>query len=162
MPQMQLPIFPDGVEHITSELAFEKRDGQVTYFNGNMPVFVHDENDIATFRMITAQFCINGNAKQAEISRAFGITLISVKRAVKRYREKGVAGFYEAPNRRGPAVLTTEVLTEAQGLLDQGFETSAVAEQLGVKRNTLAKAIRAGRLRKPEKKRQRPAAQHQE
>jgi transposase len=162
MPQMQLPIFPDGVEHITSELAFEKRDGQVTYFNGNMPVFVHDENDIATFRMITAQFFINGNAKQAEISRAFGITLISVKRAVKRYREKGVAGFYEAPNRRGAAVLTAEVLTEAQGLLDEGFETSAVAEQLGVKRDTLAKAIRAGRLRKPEKKRQWPAAQHQE
>jgi hypothetical protein len=24
MPQMQLPLFPDGVEHITSELAFEK------------------------------------------------------------------------------------------------------------------------------------------
>ena len=39
MPQMQLPFFPDGVEHITAELAFEKRDGQVTYFNGHMPVF---------------------------------------------------------------------------------------------------------------------------
>jgi hypothetical protein len=57
-------------------LAFEKRDGQVTYFNGSMPVFIHDENDVATFRMITAQFCINGNATQAEISRAFGVTLI--------------------------------------------------------------------------------------
>ena len=33
MPQMHLPFFPDGVEHITSELAFEKKDGQVTYFN---------------------------------------------------------------------------------------------------------------------------------
>lgn len=162
MPQMQLPIFPDGVEHITSELAFEKRNGQVIYFNGSIPIFVHDENDMATFRMITAQFCINGNAKQAEIARAFGVTLISVKRAVKRYREKGAAGFYEEPHRRGPAVLTADVLREAQGLLDEGLETSAVAAQLGVKRNTLAKAIGAGRLRKPEKKRQRHAAQHQE
>jgi hypothetical protein len=34
-----LPLFPDGVEHITSELAFEKRDSQVTYFNGNMPIW---------------------------------------------------------------------------------------------------------------------------
>ena len=92
MPQMHLPFFPDGVEHITSELAVEKRDGQVTYFNGHMPVFVHAEHDIATFRMITAQFCINGNAKQADISRAFGMTLISVKRAVKLYREKGGVG----------------------------------------------------------------------
>jgi len=152
MPQMQLPIFPDGVEHITSELAFEKRNGHVTYFNGSMPVFVHAENDVATFRMITAQFCINGNAKQADIARAFGVTLISVKRAVKLYREKGVAGFYEEPNRRGPAVLTADRLAEAQRFLDEGLETSAVAEQLGVKRNTLAKAIWAGRLRKPGKK----------
>jgi prepilin-type processing-associated H-X9-DG protein len=43
-------------------------------------------------------------------------------------------------------------LEKAQELLDEGLETSAVAEQLGVKRDTLAKAIRAGRLRKPAKK----------
>ena len=103
MPQMHLPFFPDGVEHITAELAFEKKDGQVTYFNGHMPVFIHAEGDIATFRMITAQFCLNGNAKQADISRAFGVTLISVKRAVRLYRDKGVSGFYEEPKRRGPA-----------------------------------------------------------
>jgi transposase len=152
MPQMHLPFFPDGVEHITSELAFQKKDGQVTYFNGHMPVFIHAEDDIRTFRMITAQFCINGNVKQAEISRAFGITLISVKRAVKRYRERGVAAFYEEPKRRGPAVLRAQVLSEAQELLDEGLETSEVAEQLGVKRDTLAKAIRTGRLHKPAKK----------
>ena len=156
MPQMHLPFFPDGVEHITSELAVEKKDGQVTYFNGHMPVFIHAEEDVATFRMITAQFCINGNAKQSEISRAFGVTPISVKRAVKLYREKGVAGFYEAPNRRGPAVLTEAVLKQAQGLLDEGLETSEVAEELAVKRDTLAKAIRAGRLHKPAKKKTSP------
>ena len=155
MPQMHLPFFPDGVEHITAELAFEKRDGRVTYFNGHMPVFIHAEEDIATFQMITAQFCINGNAKQADIARAFGVTLISVKRAVKRYRENGVAGFYEAPKRRGPAVLTEAVLKQAQGLLDEGLETSEVAKELGVKPNTLAKAIRAGRLHKPTKKKTR-------
>ncbi len=152
MPQMHLPFFPDGVEHITSELAFEKKDGQVTYFNGHMPVFIHAEEDIPTFRMITAQFCLNGNAKQSDISRAFGVTLISVKRAVKLYRDKGVSGFYAEPNRRGPAVLTAEVLKQAQGLLDEGLATSEVAEQLSVKRNTLDKAIRAGRLHKRAKK----------
>ena len=152
MPQMHLPFFPDGVEHITSELAVEKKDGQVTYFNGHMPVFVHAEQDIPTFRMITAQFCINGNAKQADISRAFGVTLISVKRAVKLYREKGVAGFYEEAKRRGPAVLTAEVLKEAQEQLDEGLEIPEVAERISVKPNTLAKAIRTGRLHKPTKK----------
>lgn len=152
MAHKHLPLFPEGVKHITAELTVEKKDGQVTYFNGQMPVFIHAEEDIRTFRMITAQFCINGTAKQAEIARAFGVTLISVKRAVKRYREKGVSGFYEEPTRRGPAVLTAEVLQAAQDRLDEGLETTEVAAQLGVKRDTLAKAIGAGRLHKPRKK----------
>ncbi len=79
MAQMQLPIFPTGVTHITPMLVFSKQDGQVTYFNGSMPVFVHDEQDVASFHMITAQFCTNGNAKQMDIVRAFGVTKISVK-----------------------------------------------------------------------------------
>jgi len=63
-----------------------------------------------------------------------------------------VAGFYEEPNRRGPVVLNAEVLKQAQERLDEGLETTEVAEQLAVKRDTLAKAIRAGRLHKPLKK----------
>ena len=39
MPQVQLPIFPAGVTHINSEVAFEERDGKVYYFNGHLPVF---------------------------------------------------------------------------------------------------------------------------
>lgn len=152
MPQVAFPFFPEGVTHITALLAFSKRDGRVTYFNGSMPVFVHEEADVASFRMITAQFCVNGNAKQAEIVRAFGVTKISLKRAVKRYREEGPKGFYRPRGHRGPAVLTPEVLIEAQRLLDDGLETAEVADRLGIKRDTLSKAVRAGRLHKPVKK----------
>ncbi len=152
MTQKRLPVFPEGVVQIGPTLACQKMDGQVTYFNGSMPVFVHGEHDIRTFRMIVAQFCINGNVKQADICRAFGVTTISVKRAVKLYREKGVAGFYEKRNPRGPAVLTKEVLKNAQEQFDEGLEISEVAEQLGLKSNTVAKAVRAGRLHKPVKK----------
>jgi len=152
MPQMQLPFFPEGVTHITALLAFRKEAGRVTYFNGDMPVFVHEAADVESFRMITAQFCVNGNATQAEISRAFGVSKISLKRAVKLYREQGPKGFYTPRKRRGPAVLTPPVLAEAQRLLDEGLEPPEVADRLGVKRNTLSKAVRAGRLHKPLKK----------
>ena len=152
MPQIQLPIFPVGVTHITALLAFSKQDGRVTYFNGSMPVFVHDEEDVASFRMITAQFCVNGNAKQADIVRAFGVSKISLKRAVKRYREEGPKGFYTPRKRRGPAVLTPVVLEQAQQLLDEGLETPEVADRLGIKRDTLRKAVGAGRLHKAVKK----------
>ena len=94
MPQLVLPIFPEGATHITAELAFEKRDGWVTYFHGMMPVFRHKEDDVQSFRMITSQFCVNGNVKQVQITQAFGVPPSSVKRAVKLYREKGPSGFF--------------------------------------------------------------------
>lgn len=50
MPQRPLPFFPQGVTDITAELAFMKENGRATYFNGHMPVFIHEENDRATFR----------------------------------------------------------------------------------------------------------------
>jgi transposase len=117
-----------------------------------MPVFVHAEDDVESFRMITAQFCVNGNARQADIVRAFGVTKISLKRAVKRYREEGPKGFYQPRKRRGPAVLTPEVVEQAQRLLDEGLETPEVADRLDIKRDTLRKAVSAGRLHKPVKK----------
>jgi transposase len=157
MPQTELPFFPEGVTHITPLLAFRKEDGRVTYFNGSMPVFVHEEGDLASFRMITAQFCVNGNAKQAEIARAFGVPKISLKRALKRYRAEGPRGFYAPRKRRGPAVLTPAVLAEAQQLLDEGLETAQVADRLGIKRDTLSKAVRAGRLHQAVKKTQPPS-----
>ena len=152
MPQLQLPIFPRGVTEITALLAFSNEGGRVTYFNGSLPVFVHDEEDHASFQMITAQFCVNGNAKQMDIVRAFGVSKISLKRAVKRYREEGPKGFYQPRKRRGPAVLTVAVLAQAQQLLDEGWEPAEVADRLDVQRDTLSKAVRAGRLHKPVKK----------
>lgn len=106
MVQAQLPFFPDGTTHINAGLAFEKRDDRVTYFQGHLPVFQHCVDDKKTFRLITSQLYVNGNATQAELCRAFGVTLISLKRSVKLYREKGAAGFYAPRVSRGQAVLT--------------------------------------------------------
>ncbi len=161
MPQQQFPIFPVGSTAITADLAFEKRGGQVTYFYGTLPVFSHAESDTASFKMITAQFYINGHVKQMDIVRAFGVSAISVKRAVKRYQEEGPSGFYQEKKTRGPAVLTDSVLEQAQRMLNEGLEPSEVADQLEIKRDTFSKAIRAGRLHQPYKKNG-SAAKHQE
>ena len=55
-------LFPRR-RHPDQRLAGVSRGGHgcVTYFNGNMPVFIHGKDDIAAFMMITAQFCVNGN-----------------------------------------------------------------------------------------------------
>ena len=156
MPQLQLPIFDQGMTLINNNLGYKREGNRLTYFYGNMPVFMHDVDDRRSFRMITSQFYVNGSAKQSEICRAFGVSPISVKRYVKLYREKGIAGFFEPPRRRGAAVLTPEVLREAQGLLDEGLETGKIARQLDLLADTLRKPLRAGKLHKPLKKMKKP------
>src|SRR5947209_8978819 len=118
MPQVQLPIFPEGVTPITSELAFQCQAGKVCYFNGHLPVFIHEAGDLATFRMFSSQLVINGNATQAQIARAFGVPLVTVKRYVKLYRHGGVHAFFVSPKRRVGYKLTPERCEEAPGLLD--------------------------------------------
>jgi hypothetical protein len=136
MPQVQLPVFPDGVTHITSEIAFERREGKVCFFNGHLPVFIHECEDLAAFRLFSSQLVINGNASQSEISRAFGVPLV--------YRTGGPRAFFAAASRRRGSKLTPELLVEAQALLDEGLEVPDAARRLGMLTNTLHKAIRRG------------------
>ena len=89
MPQLQLPIFLEGVNPITPELGYLLEGSQVTYLHGMLPVFTHEETDTASFKMITSQFYVSGTAKQAQIVQAFGINPLALKRWVKKYRAKG-------------------------------------------------------------------------
>lgn len=148
MPQIQLPLFPASSTAITDELAFERREGTVYYFNGHLPVFSHPADDIASFRFFTSQLIANGNASQSQISRAFGVPLVTVKRACKKLREEGAAGFFRAVASREGHKLTSERLARAQALLDAGLEIPAIGAELGVLPNTLHKAISYGRLKK--------------
>lgn len=152
MPQLQFPAFPVDSAEVSRFISFKKETGLVTYFNGAVPIFSHDEKDVKAFRMITSQFYVNGLVSQAEIVRAFGVTDISVKRAVKLYRTKGIDGFYETRRTRGPAVLTKEVIQEVQEQFDKGATVAEVTETFSLKRDTLLKAVRAGRLHFIEKK----------
>jgi len=136
MPQLQLPIFPNGLTSITEDLAFQREDGKVVYFHGLMPVFQHGERDLKSFRMFTSQLIANGTVRQRDIVHAFGVPLATVKRYMKLHREQGAAGFFRPPRRRSASVLTPEVSSE-----------------IGAGGNTLHKAIRAGRLHALRKKR---------
>ena len=103
------PDFSASSTPITSELAFQERDSVVWYFNGPLPVFSHPVTDIASFRFFTRQLIAKGNASQSEIPRAFGVPLVSVKRACKTLRE-GAAGFFRPPVPRQGHKLTEQRL----------------------------------------------------
>ncbi len=94
MPQTRLPFFPEDVELINTYIGVIKTNGVVFYFNGAMPVFQHQENDYSSFRLFTSQLVVNGNVKQIDIVKAFGVSAISVKRWVKKFREQGAESFF--------------------------------------------------------------------
>ena len=96
--------------------------------------------------MISSQLIVNGICTNVEIQQAFGVTKTSVCRGVSKFKESGVASFYAAPGRRKGPVMTPEILTSAQVFLDDGFSRLEAAQELNIKKDTLATAIREGKL----------------
>lgn len=148
MPQGQLPIFPEELTLINMRVGFEKRDGVVYYFHGHLPLFHHDEDDLRSFRLITSQIVVSGIAKQMEIVRAFGISVISVKRYVKVFREKGAAGFFAGRKAKSSHVITEQAVEEAEQLFREGATIPEVGRALDIKADTLRKAIKRGQIKK--------------
>jgi len=97
--------------------------------------------------MFTSQLVCQGACKQIEIVKAFGVTAKSVKRSVKKFREEGIQSFYLPRKTRGATIMTDEVIAEAQDLLSRGESRRQITEKLGIKYDTLRKAINQGRLR---------------
>lgn len=153
MPQMQLPIFYEGVNSITNDVGYERKNDTVVYYCGTMPVFSHAVDDMDSFRMIVSQLYVNGTVRQANLARAFGVRPLALKRWVKRYRADGARAFFQSHKGGSkPRVLTAEVREKAQSRLDQGQGVSEIAAELEVNYDVLRKAIADGRLTKPIKK----------
>lgn len=150
MPQMLLPMFPAESTSINPLLGFCRKDDMVYYFNGMMPIFSHAVTDLNSFRLITSQLIVNKVASQKDIIDAFGVSPISVKRYVKIYREEGAKGFFKPRKGRGSKVLTSEVLVKIQGYLNEFRSVSSICDEMGLKADTVNKAIRDGRLHRLE------------
>lgn len=102
------------------------------------------------FQLITAQLICSGACRQVDVIATFGVSKNSVIRSVNKFRHGGSEAFFK-PRKggRGGTVLKPPVLEKAQALLDQGTSRKETAEELGIKYDTLRKAINDGRLREP-------------
>jgi transposase-like protein len=149
------PIFPADGTPINQQIAVSCASGKVVYVHGLLPVFQHEREDLASFRLFTSQMIANGSVRHSEIARTFGVPLATVKRYVKLYRQKGAPGFFAPRRRRSAVVLTPEVKAQAQVLLEAGKSVPEVGKALSILADTLRKAIRAGHLRPPGKKKTR-------
>jgi transposase len=149
MPQALLPLIPSGATQLSDLISVFRQDGQWTYFCGVQPIFKHSEDDRQSFRMFTAQLCCQGACTQAQIIRAFGVAKNSVLRSVAKYLEEGIDGFYKPRRGRDAPVMTPEVIVQAEKLFALGHSRKEVAKELGVKYDTLRKAINQRRVQEP-------------
>lgn len=93
--QRLLPLFSTDVTRINNLVGFVKRKGTVYYFNYQMPIYHHNEDDIASFKVFICQLYLQGNATQSEIKHAFGITHKDMNRWLKKFKEEGPGVFYK-------------------------------------------------------------------
>jgi hypothetical protein len=117
-----------------------------------LPIYPSTGEGYITDLLSLEKLIVNGNCRQVDIVKAFGISPISVKRMVKKYREGGAEAFFKKPHPRSAHVLTPDILQKTQEFLNGELDRAEVASRLQVKKNTLDRVIRAGRLVEPVKK----------
>lgn len=146
IPQALLPLVAEDATRINDLISVVRQDGQWFYFCGTQPVFQHAEGDLRSFRMFTAQLCVQRACKQTEIIKGFGVSKSSVVRSVNKYRQEGIGGFYQARRVRGAPVMTPEVIRQSEQLFEEGASKAEVARELDIPYDTLRKSIDQGRV----------------
>lgn len=146
-----LPLIPHGASKISNNLSviYDSDEESWTYFHGCFPIFSHAAADNRSFRMITSSFICQGVCRNADIERVFNVSKTSVIRNCRRYKNGGGSAFYKSRVKRRSqgVVLTAEKISEAEELLSNNFRRSEVANKLGIKYDTLSKAVRNGRIK---------------
>lgn len=150
--QLILPLIPDGATEINERVCVWRSEERWTYFLGTHPIYAHHGSDQRMFRLVTSLLIDSGACRQVEILRTFGVSKNSVIRSLRKLRRGGGESFFQPRRgRRGGRVLTSEIMENAQRLFQQGCSRREASDELGVRYDTLRKAISDGRLVEPER-----------
>jgi DNA-binding NarL/FixJ family response regulator len=147
--QLQLPIFPEGTHMISDRLGFYVKDNIVQYIINGLPAYAHSKSDHSSFRFITSNFIDMGLCTQAEVQRAFHVSITNVGRAYKLFKAKGSEGFFGADKRHGNAhKILGERKERIQKKLDEGKSISSIAREEGIAEGGIRYHIKQGSLKK--------------
>ena len=150
--QLILPLIPDGATEINERVCVWRSEERWTYFLGTHPIYAHHGSDQRMFRLVTSLLIDSGACRQVEILRTFGVSKNSVIRSLRKLRRGGGESFFQPRRgRRGGRVLTSEIIENAQHLFQQGCSRREASDELGVRYDTLRKAISDGRLVEPKR-----------
>ena len=145
--QMMLPLIPDGATRVNDAAAVLRVEDACVYFTSLQPVYRHEAKDRRGFYLTCCMMMDSGLCRERGILKTFGVPRRTLDNWQDKFKKGGIKAFFiEHVSRRGPTILTPEVIAEAQLLLDQGCARAEVAAALGIKSCTLRKAINQNRL----------------
>jgi transposase-like protein len=149
--QQLLQGFQKGTIEINAQVSVLTRDRYKTYFVDEDSLFSHRDDDRAGEVHALAILMSHGYARPVDIERsALGIPHRTLMNWQRKYEGDGGRAFYRNPVRRGGVVITPEVAARCAQMFVQGLSIAEVARQVGIGESTLRKAIKSGRVPRPE------------
>ena len=146
--QWRFGILPPDAVVLSDNLAFQRFEGTISFFNSGGPVFRCYEDDKSAVRLGQGMLSYMKLAGVAEIARAFGVNRSTVTRNRKRYIAGGANAFGTKRGPRGAYRLKGACLETAQRQLDAGASVKAAARAAGVSDTAVHCAIKRGDLRR--------------
>jgi len=146
--QSRLPLHPAEAIEINDTVSVLDDGKTVAYFAAGIPVFTHAREDLIGRRVAVAQIIALNLGTPTELSVGLRVGRTTLYRQQQRFKSHGVEGLAdEKHGPKGPHKHTEQLISQAQGLLDEGKSNRAVAEEVGVSEGTIRHAVRRGWLR---------------
>ena len=139
-----LPFQPPQATPIGHVWSMLEANGWTSYMRYLDVVDGHPSDDKPARLRRMAQIAHTRHATQLEIAQAFGVTRMTVHRALRTWREHGEAGFRQARQPRRRTALDETARLRAQSALATGRSLRAVAAELAVSHETLRSYVQAG------------------
>ena len=147
--QLKLPLFPKETKLFNASFGVFSHEGTVFYLHCGQPVGMHEAEDHNSFRHKIASFIELGLCTQSEVASTLHVSIDSIRRSCKQYREIGEAAFFAPDGRKGKShKMLPHVLERVQAQLNEGKSVNSIAKKEGVREGTIRYCIQTGKLKK--------------
>jgi transposase len=147
--QLKLPLFPKETKLFNASFGVFTHDGTVYYLHCGQPVGMHEIENHNSFRHKIASFIELGLCTQSEVAKTLHVSIDTIRRSCKQYRENGEIAFFGPDARKGKShKMLPQVLQRVQAMLNEGKSVNSIAKKVGVREGTIRYCIQTGKLKK--------------
>ena len=138
-----LPMTPPAATLIGGDLSMQTSADWTTYFANLVPIDRHSAEDVRARQCRMARLHLLSGIRQEDVAHAFEVSLSTVTRSVRLYRERGEEGFRQ-PRRGAGGGAGCRASAGCGGASRRGMSGSAAARRLGIPVSTFNENRRAG------------------